>query len=126
MSNHRIDLIYFVVFLLVLGGGFLAARFDDVLYGSEASDGEFAALPDFSLPSIEFEVPFELPYRFVRFARPEPPALVLADNVEGAIVEVRSALLESAALVAVEELDHSSPRSANETRLDTQLAAVHD
>lgn len=103
MTNRRFDLIYILAFLLVLGLGYLAAERDD------ADDGPEMVLPEFALPSIDLEAPFDLPYVFVRYARPEPPRLVLAESMESAMVEVRTALLESSAPI--------------EVRDDTQLAA---
>lgn len=105
MSNRRTDLIYFVVFLLVVGFGYLAANRGD-------DDTEVVTIPDFSLPTLDLEVPFELPYSFVKFARPEPPKLRLSENMESVMVEVRSALLESSEPI--------------EIRQEPQLAAVAD
>jgi hypothetical protein len=120
MSNRRFDLIYFLAFLLVVGGGILAARMDDD--GSES----VAVLPDFSLPSIELEANFDLPYQFVRFVRPAAPKLVLSTNVESAIVEVRTALLESSELVEVEPVPAGDLERPSPDAVDTQLVAVHD
>lgn len=94
MSNRRMDLVYFVVFLVVVGAGYLIAN-------HESEDTEVVTLPDFSLPTIDLEMPFELPYAFIEFARPEPPKLVLSENMESVMVEVRTSLLESAELVEV-------------------------
>ncbi len=102
MSNRRFDVIYFAVFLLVVGLGYWAATRDD-------EEVDVASLPDFSLPSIEIEAPSELPYTFVRFARPEAPRLRLSENMASVIVEVRTALLESSAPVEV----RVEPRLAN-------------
>jgi len=104
MSNRRFDLIYFAVFLLVLGLGYWVASQDE-------EDAEVAFVPDFSLPSIEIEAPFEFPYTFVRFARPEAPRLRLSESMASVIVEVRKALLESSAPVEVRD----------DTRLVTRL-----
>jgi hypothetical protein len=103
MSNRRVDLVYFAVFLLVVGLGYLVAN-------EQSEEGEAVALPDFTLPTIDLEIPFELPYAFVKFARPEPPKLDLSENMESVIVEVRSALLES-----------SEPR---EIRSEARIAAL--
>ena len=99
MSNRRVDLVYFAVFLLVIGLGYLFAN-------QQSGEVEEIALPDFSLPTIDLEVPFELPYAFVKFARPEPPRLVLSENMESVMVEVRSALLESSEPIEVEAEPH--------------------
>jgi len=96
MSNRRVDLVYFSVFLLVVGLGYLIAN-------RTVDEGEAVALPDFSLPTIDLVVPFELPYAFVSFTRPESPQLVLSENMESVMVEVRSALLESSELVEVRQ-----------------------
>ena len=106
ISNRRMDAIYFLAFLgVVLVGVFMAARPSDEVANT--------ALPDFSLPGIELPVPFELPYGFVRFTRGEAPKLKLSENTESVIVEVREALLESAAPVAVGvETEHLAGLSA--------------
>ena len=104
MSNRRFDLIYFAVFLLVIGLGYWVATQDE-------EDVDIASVPDFSLPSIEIEAPFEFPYSFVRFARPEAPRLRLSESMASAIVEVRTALLDSSAPVEVRD----------DTRLATRL-----
>jgi len=65
-------------------------------------------LPDFSMPGIELEIPFDMPYKMVRFKRPEAqhPDLDLrlgqiydrdGKSTELVIVEVREALLASSA-----------------------------
>lgn len=105
MSNRRFDLIYFAVFLLIIGLGYWVATQD------EQDVDDIASIPDFHLPSIEIEAPFEFPYAFVRLARPEAPRLRLSENMASAMVEVRTALLESSAPVEVRD----------DTRLATRL-----
>jgi len=103
MSNRRFDLVLFTVLLLVVGFGYLVAN-------RAPEETEVVILPDFSLPTIDLEIPFELPYAFVKFARPEPPKLELSENMESVMVEVRSALLESSEPIEIRE--------------DAQLAAI--
>lgn len=97
MTNRRVDAIYFVLILVVAAVGYVAAsQFPD--------DGEMSALPDYSPPPLTFEVPFEpfeLPFHFVKFESAMPPTLALSSNMESALVEVRSALLESSTIVEV-------------------------
>jgi hypothetical protein len=64
---------------------------------------DVASVPDFSLPSVEIEAPFELPYTFVRFARPEAPRLRLSESMASVMVEVRAALLESSEPIEVRD-----------------------
>jgi len=96
MSNRRIDLIYFLALVLVVGVGYVATN-------HAPEETEAVVLPDFSLPVIEFEIPFELPYRFAQYARPASPKLALSQNMESVMIEVRSALLESSEPVEVIE-----------------------
>jgi len=98
MTNRRIDAIYFAVIIAVAAIGYVAAsQFSD--------EGELPSLPDYSLPPLVFDVPFEpfeLPFQFVKFERAQAPTLALSSNMESALVEVRAALLESSAIVDVE------------------------
>ena len=94
MSNRRFDLVLFAVLLLVVGFGYLAAS-------RGTGETENLRVPDFSLPPINFELPLELPFAFVEFARPEQPKLVLSENMESVMVEVRSALLVSSEPVEI-------------------------
>jgi hypothetical protein len=96
MSNRRFDVIYFFSFLLVVLIGYLAANAD-------SGEIEGLEIPDFSMPGIEIEVPFELPYAFVEFTRVSPPQLILSDGMESAVKEVREALLESSAPIELRE-----------------------
>ncbi len=96
MTNHRMDLTYFTVLLLVAGVGYLVAN-------RESEESEAIVVPDFSLPSIDLEIPFALPHAFVRFARPDPPRLELSENMESVRVEVRSVLLESSEPIQLRE-----------------------
>ncbi len=52
-------------------------------------------LPDFSLPGLEIEAAFELPYVFTPLQPRPTPRLRLVQDTERVIVEVREALLES-------------------------------
>ena len=92
MANRRFDALYFLAFLCVVAGAFWLTRADD-----EASDG--LVVPDFALPSIELEAPFEMPYVFVRFARPPAPQLQLGQDTEKVIAEVRASLLETSDVI---------------------------
>lgn len=96
MSSRRFDLIYFAAFLLVVGLGYAIAS-------REQEGTEPVTVPDFSLPSIELEAPFDPPHPFVRFDRPEPPRLLLSENMASVLVEVRDALLESSEPVEIRE-----------------------
>jgi hypothetical protein len=88
------DLIYFMLLLLVVVVGYLAAN-------QESDEAEVVMLPDFSLPVMDLEIPFEFPYDFVKYARPTPPKLVLSENMESVMIEVRSALLKSSEPVEI-------------------------
>ena len=72
-------------------------------------DGPSQTVPDFSMPGIELEIPFEFPGSIVRFKRPKSPELELSRDTEGVIKEVRAALLlsskrdESDVEIALEE-----------------------
>ncbi|GEM_PF-3536841 len=94
MSNRRMDLIYFMLLLFVVVVGYLAAN-------QELDEGEVVMLPDFSLPVMDLEIPFEFHYDFGQYARPAPPKLVLSENMESVMIEVRSALLESSEPVEI-------------------------
>lgn len=52
-------------------------------------------------PDLELEAPFDFPYPQIEFKSRRAPRLAFSDNVEAVLVEVRSALLSSAAPVAV-------------------------
>ena len=69
---------------------------------NHSADEEVAGtVPDFELPELAFEVPFEMPYSMVRFERRAAPVLALSGDVESALVEVRSALLRSSKQVEI-------------------------
>ena len=64
-----------------------------------------ASFPDYSPAPLVFDIPFEpfeLPFHLVKFESAMPPTLALSSNMESALVEVRTALLESSTLVEVE------------------------
>jgi len=104
MSNRRFDAIYFFSFLLVVLIGYLAANAD-------SGEIEGVEIPDFSMPGIEIEVPFELPYAFVKFTRVPPSKLTLSGGTESAVQEVRAVLLESSAPIELrEEVRHVAVR----------------
>ncbi len=89
MSGRRGDVFYFGVLALVIGGA--------LWIGSGEDDDETAQAGaiDFSLPGLQLEIPFELPFAEVRFKRPATPRLEIGQDTEGVIVEVRRNLLES-------------------------------
>ncbi len=80
------DLVYFSILLLVAGASHLLSE-------QRVEETGVMTLPDFSLQAIEFEISFDLPDHFVKFARPKAPKLALSENMESVMVEVRSALL---------------------------------
>ena len=97
MTNRRVDAIYFILLVVVAGVGYVAAN-------RPVDDVDAMELPDFSLPSLTFTMPanaFELPFHIVKFETAMPTSLALSSNMETALVEVRSALLESSTLVEV-------------------------
>jgi hypothetical protein len=95
MSNRRMDAIFFGLFLVVSGVGyFLANRPTD--------EQATRVVPDFSLPELVYEIPFEFPYAIMKFETRVAPKLELTDGMESALGEVRSALLKSSTVQAVE------------------------
>ena len=97
MTNRRVDAIYLVLIIAVGSIGYVAAnRF--------SSEDVVSALPDYSPAPLVFDIPFEpfeLPFRFVNFESAMPLSQALSTNMERALVEVRSTLLESSTLVEV-------------------------
>lgn len=87
MTGRRGDAFYFGALALVLGVALWIGGGED-----EAVD---AGPIDFSLPGLQLEIPFELPFAEVRFKRPAEPRLRIGHDTEGVIVEVRRNLLES-------------------------------
>lgn len=88
MNSRRGDAVYFGAFAVALAAALWLARSDE-------DAGDAASVVDFSLPGIELDLPFELPFAQVRFRRPETPRLELSRDTEGVILEVRRSLLES-------------------------------
>ncbi len=80
MTNRRVDALYFLLIVVIGTIGFVAAN-----HPVEQVEG--LALPDFS--PLRFDIPFE------PFENPIPRRLALSSNMESALVEVRTALLES-------------------------------
>lgn len=119
MNSRRTDAIYFLGLLVVAGFALLVST----LGGDEdAGSLDDAELPALALPEVEFELPFELPYRFAPLARPAPPRLAIGDDTEVVIRQVRSALLETSARVEVASRRTSDSRDDEGTR----VAAVLD
>lgn len=86
--SRRGDAFYFGFLVVAVGlGGWLARSMGDA--------PATGPVPDFSMPGIELEIPFELPAAFVGFRRPEAPRLELGHDTERVITQVRHALLES-------------------------------
>ena len=88
MTGRRGDVFYFGILALVLGLALWTGGREDEAAGSTGAI-------DFSLPGLELEIPFELPFAEVRFKRPATPRLEIGHDTEGVIVEVRRNLLES-------------------------------
>jgi hypothetical protein len=87
-----------VIIAVAAIGVVFANRFSD--------DGELPSLPDYSPAPLVFDVPFEpfeLPFHFVKINRGPAPALTLSTDMESTLVEVRAALLESSAIVEVQQ-----------------------
>ena len=101
MSNRRVDAIYFFLLLTVAVAGYYAAEVANWPSAEEAT----LDLPDFSLPPLVLEVPFELPYTIVRFKSVDSPRLNLSDDMESVLGENRVALLESSTLVEVHSME---------------------
>lgn len=98
MSNRRVDAIYFLLLLAVsVAGYYLANR--------PAEERASLELPDFSLPPLVLEVPFDLPYTIVNFESLAAPRLRLSDDMESVLGEVRTALLKSSKLVEVHSME---------------------
>ncbi len=90
MPKRRMDGAFLpAVLLVMIGAAWFANR--------PVEEGPSQAMPDFSMPGIELEIPFELPFSIVRFKRPQAPELELTRDTEGVIKEVRAALLISSA-----------------------------
>jgi len=98
MSNRRVDAIYFLLLLVVSVAGFYVAN-------RPSTEEATLDLPDFSLPPLVLEVPFELPYSIVRFKSLASPRLNLSDDMESVLGENREALLESSTLVEVHSME---------------------
>ena len=98
MSNRRVDAIYFLLLIAVSVVGFYVANRPST---EEAS----LDLPDFSLPPLVLEVPFELHYTTVRFKSLASPTLSLSDDMESVLGEVRTALLERSTLVEIHSME---------------------
>jgi len=101
MASRRVDGIYFLLLLAVSVIGYYAANRPS----DPSEEGVVLALPDFSLPPLVLEVPFELPYTVVKFNRLDAPTLEFSDDMESVLGEVRSALLESSTLVEIRPVD---------------------
>lgn len=97
-SGRWTDVLFFGALLIAASVGVAAWQWPDA-----PEDEGAVELPDFGLPRVSFELPVELPYRFVRLDRPPAPALELPVDPEAALVEVRTALLETAAVVEESE-----------------------
>jgi hypothetical protein len=87
MTSRRGDALYF--------GLFAAALAVAVWIGGREEEIVAPAPIDFSLPGIEFDVPFAMPFARVEFKRAEAPRLALGGDTERVIVQVRRNLLES-------------------------------
>jgi hypothetical protein len=100
MTARCVDLLYFLLLLVVGATGYLAATW-------KSEDLASVPPPDLAPPELEIEIeaPFEFPVHSVRFDRPAAPTLELSSDMESMLVQIRSVLLESSALVEVEPGD---------------------
>lgn len=89
--NRRMDAIYFGLLLAVFA-------FAYVLANRPTEEVEDVGPLVLEAPAVDLgiELDFEFPYDYARLQRPAPPKLRLSENMESILVEVRSALLESA------------------------------
>jgi hypothetical protein len=76
------------------------------LPADEFGEGTTLELPDFSPPELVFEIPFDFPYTIPDFASRVAPKMQLSNDMELALGEVRSALLESSTIIEVGSTDH--------------------
>jgi hypothetical protein len=97
MSNRRADAIYFVLLLGVCVIGYYASNWP----ADEFGEGATLVLPDFNPPQLEFEIPFDFPYAIPDFESRVAPTMQLSNDMESALGEVRSALLESSRIIEV-------------------------
>jgi hypothetical protein len=100
MPNRRADALYFVLLLTVFVIGYYAANRSSDEFG-EFEEGTSLELPNFNPPQLVFEIPFEFPYVIPQFESRVAPTLQLSNDMESALGEVRSALLESSTIVEV-------------------------
>ena len=123
MTSRRGDALYFSPFAAALAVAIWMG-------GREAETVAHAAI-DFSLPGIELDVPFALPFARVEFKRAEAPRLALGDDTERVIVQVRRNLLESSSRdgddveVSIEAPERAGVPSGLPAE-GRQLAAVFD
>jgi hypothetical protein len=94
MTKFRSDAIYFGLLIAVAGFAYLASTWS-------VDEADSLALPDFTPPPLNFKVPFELPFHIVKFKTIASQPLALSTNMERALVEVRTSLLESSRVVEV-------------------------
>jgi len=105
MSNRRADAIYFVLLLGVFVIGYYASNRPADKVG-DVDDGATLELPDFKPPQLVFEIPFDFPYAIPDFESRVAPTMQLSNDMESALGEVRSALLESSTIIEVGSNDH--------------------
>ena len=118
MTGRRGDAFYFGILALVLGVA---------LWIGDAEDETVVAQPiDFSLPGLELEIPFELPFAEVRFKRPATPRLRIGQDTEGVIAEVRRNLLESSSRDGDDIEVVLDSAGAPSVGADAQIAVVFD
>jgi len=99
--NRRMDAIYFGLRLAVFAFAYvLANRPTD--RPREEVEGVGPLVLEAPAVDLGIELDFEFPYDYARLQRPAPPKLRLSENMESILVEVRSALLESARPIAAQ------------------------
>lgn len=101
MSHRRVDAICIVLLLAVCAMSYYGANRPL----DPSQEGVPLGLPDFHLPPLVLEVPFDLPYAIVKFESAAAPTLELSDGMESALGEIRSALLESSTAVEVQSME---------------------
>lgn len=101
MSTRRDSTVYFGILLVACAMGYVAAnRSVDVDPGDTIPD--FAG---FGEPLLVLEPPIEFPFPMLKFETRIAPTLVISDDVESTLLEVRTALLTSAIPIDVSRIE---------------------
>lgn len=99
MMNGRTDAIYLALLLAVFAFAYsMSTSMSTSNRPAEEIDGARRLALEAPAPAVdlEIELDFPFPYEYARLQRPSAPKLRLSENMESVLVEVRSALLESA------------------------------